>query len=89
MAKNHLTGTNVFIRTATYHFTGHVDRVTRSWIVLSNAAWIADSGRFADAMKTGDLNEVEPYPDDVKVRVNRAGIIDVSTWRHKLPREQR
>jgi hypothetical protein len=40
-------------------------------------------------MKTGDLNEVEPYPDDVKVRVNRAGIIDVSTWRHKLPREQR
>jgi hypothetical protein len=87
--KNHLTGKNVFIRTVTFHFTGHVEKVTKSWIVLSKAAWVADSGRFADAMKKGTLNEVEPYPDDATVRVSRASIIDVSDWGHDLPRAQK
>lgn len=84
-----LTGTNVFIRTVTHYFTGHVERVTKSWIILSKAAWIADTGRFADAMKSAKLNEVEPYPDDVLVRVSREGVIDVTTWKHELPREQK
>ena len=84
-----LKGTNVFIRTVTLYFTGHVERVTKSWIILSGAAWVADTGRFADALKTGNLNEVEPYPDDAIIRVSRDGVIDVATWKHALPREQK
>ena len=80
-------GKNVFIRTVTMHFTGHVETVTDSDIVLSKAAWIADSGRFSDALKTGTLSEVEPYPETVTVA--RGGIIDISPWNHELPREKK
>lgn len=84
-----LSGTNVFIRTVTHYFTGKVERVTKSWIILSSAAWIADTGRFADALRSGSLNEVEPYPDDAIVRVNRDGVIDIANWKHELPRKQK
>lgn len=84
-----LKGSNVFIRTVTHYFTGHVERVTKSWIILSQAAWIADTGRFSEALKTGRLNEVEPYPDDGVVRVARDGVIDAAPWKHSLPREMK
>lgn len=84
-----LKGSNVFIRTVTHYFTGRVERVTKSWIILSQAAWIADTGRFSEALKTGELNEVEPYPDDGIVRVSRDGVIDVTPWTHSLPREMK
>lgn len=87
--KNILTDTNVFIRTVTHYFTGRVEKVTKSWIYLSSAAWIADTGRFADAMKKGSLNEIEPYPDNAIIRVNRDGIIDIASWAHALPRVQK
>jgi hypothetical protein len=45
-------------------------------------------GRFTQALADGKLSEIEPYPDDAIVRVNRDGIIDVTTWRHALPRRQ-
>lgn len=79
---------NVFIRTVTHYFTGKVERVTKSWIVLSSAAWIADTGRFADAMRSGKLNEVEPYPKNTIVRVARGSIIEISDWQHALPMDQ-
>ena len=84
-----MKGQNVFIRTVTMFFTGRVERVTRNWIVLSSAAWIASTGRFADAVRTGSLDEIEPYPDNVTVRVARGGIIDVFDWKHPLPRVQK
>lgn len=83
-----LKGTNIFVRTVTLYFTGHVERVTRSWIVLSQAAWIADTGRFSDALRTGEFSEVEPYPDDAIVRVARSGVIDITTIK-TLPRKQK
>ena len=67
-------GKNYFIRTATYHCTGKLVSVTDSDFVLSTAAWIADSGRFSDALATGSFKEVEMYTSDVIV--NRAGIVD-------------
>ena len=82
-----LVGENVFIRTVTLYFTGRIKSVTASDIVLEDAAWIASTGRWADALKTGKLDEVEPYPS--RVIVSRAGIIDVTPWTHDLPREQK
>src|SRR3990167_10922572 len=55
-----LVGQKLFIRTVTYHMTGKVTKRMGAFIQLEDAAWIADSGRFSDAIKKGDLNEVEP-----------------------------
>ena len=70
------TGKPYFIRTATYHLTGRLVKVTPIELVLEDAAWIADSGRFADAVKSGDFSEVEPFPGEMQVIVNRTAIID-------------
>lgn len=69
-------GANYFIRTVTHHLTGKVIQVTRQELVLVNAAWIADDGRFADALKTCQFNEVEPFPPGKKVIVGRGSLID-------------
>ena len=81
-------GQNYFIRTVTHHFTGKLVQVTEHELVLENAAWIADDGRFADALAKGSLNEIEPYPVR-KVILGRGSLIDASIWKHALPREQK
>ena len=82
------TGMAAIIRTVTHYYTGTVEAIDRDWIVLSSAAWIADAGRWAEALRSGSLSEVEPYPDG-PVWVARGAIVDVSAWRHPLPRETR
>lgn len=79
-------GTKVFIRTITHHYTGLVSAVSEEEVELSNAAWIADDGRFHEAMRDGTLNEVEPYPDTARPVVNRATISDWVIWPFDLPR---
>ncbi len=78
-------GNNVFIRTVTHYYTGTILEVTEHEIVLADAAWVADTGRFSAALTTGSLSEVEPFPDTVSV--NRGAVVDVTHWRHPLPRE--
>jgi hypothetical protein len=65
-----------FIRTATYHLTGRLVKVTPIELVLEDAAWIADSGRFTQAVSSGDFSEVEPFPTGMQVIVNRTAVID-------------
>ena len=80
-------GQNYFIRTVTHYYTGKLERVTAKELVLSSAAWIADTGRFHDALKTGKLNEVEPFEDEIII--GRGALIDVTRWKHELPRTQK
>ena len=83
-------GQAYFVRTVTHYYTGRLVTVTDSDIVLRDAAWIADTGRFADALKTGTLNEVEPYPDpNIGVVISRGAIVDATIWNHPLPMEQK
>lgn len=82
-------GKNYFIRTVTHHLTGRLIKVTPKELVLEEAAWIADDGRFHDALKTGNLNEVEPFPKDEEVIIGRGSLIDAVIWKHKLPGEQK
>ena len=82
-------GKNYFIRTVTHHLTGKLVKVTSKELVLETAAWIADDGRFHDALKNGTLNEVEPFPKDLQVIVGRGSLIDAVIWNHKLPTEQK
>lgn len=75
------------IRTVTMAYTGRVLEITDSEIRLGEAAWIADTGRYADALSKGTLGEVEPYPD--QVIVSRAALVDAAVWDWPLPRDQR
>lgn len=84
---NDLIGKNVFVRTVTHHYTGKLASVEDGFLHLEEAAWIADDGRFADALKNGSLNEVEPYPGDCYV--SAGSLVDVSEWLHDLPRTQK
>lgn len=81
-----IIGQCYFIRTVTMHLTGRLVDVTEQELVLEDAAWIADSGRFSQAMKTGVLDEVEPFPGG-KLIVGRGAIVDAWAWPHTPPRE--
>lgn len=68
-------GKGYLIRTVTMTNTGRLVAVTEQELVLEDAAWIADTGRFSDALKKCNFNEVEPFPAG-KVIIGRGSIID-------------
>ena len=78
-------GQNYFIRTVTMYLVGELIAIDDHEITLKDAAWIADTGRFSDAMKTGKCAEVEPYPEGLMV-VGRGALVDAGLWLHPLPR---
>lgn len=80
-------GENYLIRTVTMIVLGRLELVGEKELILSSASWIADTGRFYDALKTGKLNEIEPFIDNVIV--GRGSLIDATIWGHPLPREQK
>ena len=80
-------GDNYFIRTVTYFATGRVKAIVGQFLVLEDAAWIADTGRFMEAIMEGKLNEVEPVSVDMFINLN--SITDAFVWKHKLPRTQK
>lgn len=83
-------GKNYLIVTVTKIYTGRLVAVTTQELVLEGACWVADTGRFYDAMAKGFPSnaELEPYPEG-KVLVGRGALVDASVWIHDLPREQR
>lgn len=80
------TGEKLFIRTVTYHLVGEVVNVSGSVMELKDASWVADSGRFHQAITKGTLNEVEPVGT---AYVNTASITDAFPWIHELPTNQK
>jgi hypothetical protein len=80
---------NYFIRTVTFHYTGKLKGVFEHELLLSEACWIPDDGRFADALKTGNFNEVEPYPCDEDVIIGRGALIDATIFNCPLPKVQK
>lgn len=70
-------GDNYLIRTVTMTISGKLMWVGDKELVLSGAAWIADTGRFSEALEDQDkFNEVEPFKNDVIV--GRGSIIDAT-----------
>ena len=76
-----------FIRTVTMHLIGILKAINEKEMLLDTAVWVADSGRFYDALKTGKLNEVEPFVN--QVIVNRSSVVDATVWQHPVPTEQK
>jgi hypothetical protein len=88
-----MVGNKYFFRTVTYHIIGKVVRIlseqevyTSSIVLLKDASWVADSGRFMDAIKKGTLSEVEPLGTWF---VNLETVTDFGPWNHPLPKEQK
>jgi hypothetical protein len=81
-------GKGYLIRTVTMINTGRLVAVTKQELVLEDAAWIADTGRFSNALNSGDFNEVEPYPEG-RVIIGRGAVIDAVQLKTALPRVQK
>ena len=79
-------GKNYLIRTVTMIQTGRLLAVNEQELLLGDAAWIADTGRFSDSLAKNEFNEVEPYHRPVGV--GRGAIVD---WTEidTLPRVQK
>ena len=75
-----------FFRTVTYHLVGKVEKIVGNFLQLSTASWVADSGRFMNAIKEGNLNEVEPVG---MAFVNIQSVTDFFPWNHALPTKQK
>ena len=80
-------GQNYLIRTVTMIDTGRLVAVGEHELVLEDAAWIADTGRFADAVAKAEFGEVEPFPDGQLI-VGRGSVIDAFPIR-AVPRKQK
>jgi hypothetical protein len=80
-----LLGKKVFIRTVTFYYVGRLVGVSAGLLELEQATWVADTGLFGEALKSGKFKEFEDYPDSVYV--NADAIVDMSEWDHPLPRD--
>jgi hypothetical protein len=73
-------------RTVTYFTVGTVTQRIGNFLLLSDASWVADTGRFMSTIKNGTLNEVEP----VGIQgLNLDAVVDFFPWIHKLPTDQK
>lgn len=74
-----------FLRTVTHYFTGRLVWVGDKEIVLEDACWVADTGRFNEFMKDKNkANETEPFPEGSRVIVGRGSIIDMVEYKPSL-----
>ena len=79
-------GKPYLIRTVTMIQTGILAKVTEHELVLRDACWIANTGRFHDALKDPSvIQEAEPFVNDCIV--GRGSIVDATIW-HAVKLEQ-
>ncbi len=81
-----MIGKCFYFRTVTYHQVGRVVKIIGDFAQLEDASWIADSGRFTQAIKNGILNEVEPIGT---MFANLKAMSDFIPWVHDLPKDQK
>ena len=81
-----MVGKSFYFRTVTYHLVGNVKKVMGNFLELKEASWVADSGRFMNAIRDGELSEVEPVGTAF---VNLQSVTDFFNWKHPLPKDQK
>ena len=86
-------GKNILIRTVTHIQVGKLISVHPQELVLENASWIADTGRFQSCLEKGidniESSEIELFPKDKQVLVGRGAIIDSCEYPNALPTKQK
>ena len=81
-------GKSYLIRTVTMYYIGKLVAVHPQELVLEDAVWVADTGRFHQAVTRGELSEVEPFGTGCVI-IGRGSLIDASVWAHPIPTVQR
>ena len=71
-------GTIYCFRTVTMIYTGRLLATSEQEFLIEDAAWIAETERWADFLKTGKHKEAEPYC--APVVLNRASMLDVTPF---------
>ena len=70
-------GEKYLIRTVTFTLTGQVKSKTSQFLVLEQADWIADTGRFSEALNDQDkFAGIEPFKNDAIV--SKGSIVDAT-----------
>ena len=80
-------GKKYLVRTVTMIQVGRLVAVYPTELVLEDASWIADTGRFSETLKTGEYDEIEPF--DKPIIIGRGSIIDATQIDSKLPKERK
>jgi hypothetical protein len=88
-ASNYPVGKNVIVRTVTMIYTGRLEQVTDSDLVLVDCSWIPETERFMQFVAEGKVKECEPYPDGLNVYINRGALLDMCELKKDLPRSQK
>ena len=76
-------GDVVCVMTVTLWFVGRLVSRDVTTIVLDDAAWVADSGRFNEFLSGGDAREVEPLPPGPFV-IERSSVIGTKGFKTTL-----
>jgi hypothetical protein len=71
------TGKNYLFRTITMIYTGRLHQIEGDHYVLLNAAWIPETNRWSESVRTGQFKEVEPYPPEEPVFLFKGAILDI------------
>ena len=82
-------GKKYMIRTVTMIYTGKLKQIFDKELILTECAWIPETKRWADSCKTGEFNEVEPYPEKAEIVIGREAILDAFNVEWNLPRNQK
>lgn len=77
-------GKSYLLRTITMVDVGRVTKICGKFIIMEDASWIADTGRFFECLRKSDVFiEVEPFAHPIMV--NTDAIVDATLWPYQLP----
>lgn len=76
-------GQSYLIRLVTHYWLGRLVAVHERELVLENASWIADTGRYHKAVDIDSLVEVEPRKGPIII--GRGALVDCAEWHSALP----
>jgi len=85
----YVIGKNYLIRTVTMIYTGKLIKIYPTDLVIVDAAWIAETERWANSVANGIFKEVEPYPDGIPIIIGRGAVLDATPVTWELPRTQK
>lgn len=80
-------GEAYFFRTVTYHTLGRVKKIVGNFLVLEEASWVADSGRFNEFINEGKIENqsVEIEHLEINPVLSLTSVVDAFPWKFKLP----
>lgn len=83
-----VVGTQYLFRTIGYHWLGKVAAITGKFLTIDEATWVANTGRFSDALNGGieKLSSAELEPSPRPVVINSDHITDAVEYPFSIPR---